>query len=134
MSKNPIILALTFVLEIAGLGAVAYWGLTQHEGLLSYVLGLGLPIVIILIWGTFRVNGDPKEAIVPIAGWLRLLIEVVFYAGAVLALVGAGLSQLAVVLLVAALIIYGLSYDRLVWLVKQKPAPAVKPSKSKKRK
>jgi hypothetical protein len=78
MGSNPINLALRFILEIAALFALGYWGWTQHDGVWRFVWGIGLVILAAVIWGTFAVPDDPSRsgnAPVPVPGALRLVIE-----------------------------------------------------------
>ena len=127
MGSHPINLAVRFLLEIAGLIAIGYWGWQQGGGFLSYVLAIGLPLMAAILWGTFNVPEDPSrsgKAPVPIPGWLRLLLELAFFGFAVWCLYDVGAQQLAIGLAVVVLIHYVLSYDRLRWLVKQKARPA----------
>ena len=45
MGQNPINLALRFFLELAGLYCMGYWGWTRHNGVLRYLLVIGLPLL-----------------------------------------------------------------------------------------
>lgn len=47
-------LAVRFLLELCLLAAVGYWGFkTQSAWLWKVLLGLGLPLLIAILWGTF---------------------------------------------------------------------------------
>jgi hypothetical protein len=47
-------LALRFVLELAALGALAYWGVRKGGALsLKFGLGAGLPVLAAVFWGSF---------------------------------------------------------------------------------
>ena len=61
MGQHPINLAVRFFLELAALFSVGYWGWTQHEGLLRYLLAIGLPLVAAVAWATFRVANEPHS-------------------------------------------------------------------------
>lgn len=119
MGKNPLNLILRFLLELFGLFALGTWGWTQHAGFLRFVWAGGLPLVAAILWGTFRVPNDPGKAPVPVPGWVRLGLEAAYFGGAVLALFAADRPTWAWVfgLLVAAH--YGLSYDRIAWMLKR---------------
>ncbi|HOA24466.1 MAG TPA: YrdB family protein [Aggregatilineales bacterium] len=121
MSNAPANLALRFLLEIAALVAYGYWGWTQHEGAGRFLWAIGLPVVAAAAWGTFRVPGDPAEAPVAVPGIVRLLLETVFFAGAVMLLAAAGPRTLAIIFGVIVLAHYGLSYDRVIWLLRGAP-------------
>jgi hypothetical protein len=78
---------LRFLLELAGLAAVAYWGVTVGDGLLQQVsLAVGAVVLLAGVWGLFvapkagRRLGDP----------LRLVVELVVFGVAVGALVSVG--------------------------------------------
>jgi hypothetical protein len=119
MSKNPLVLLLAFLLELAGLAAMFYWGWTQHDGILRWLLAIGLPVIAAAIWGIFRVPNDPGPATVAVPGILRLGIEFTFYAVAVLLLVAAGAAQAALMLAALVVLQYALSYDHLLWKIRQ---------------
>jgi Protein of unknown function (DUF2568) len=44
---------LRFALEIALLTSLAYWGFSEQTGALQWVLGLGAPLVVAVVWGRF---------------------------------------------------------------------------------
>jgi hypothetical protein len=53
MSPADLNLALRFLVELIGIGAVAFWGLTAFETLVvKLLLGLGAPVVLIAAWAT----------------------------------------------------------------------------------
>lgn len=48
--------ALAFLLELAALAALAWWGFTTGSSLLVRVLlGVGTPLVAVVLWGLFAV-------------------------------------------------------------------------------
>ena len=75
MANHPINLTLHFVLELVAWFALSYWGWTQHQGLARWLLALGLPLIAIALWGTFRVPGDPGDAPVTVPGIVRLALD-----------------------------------------------------------
>jgi hypothetical protein len=117
MSHHPINLVLAFLLEIAALIATGYWGWTQHEGIGRIVLTIGVPVVLAAVWGVFRVNNDPNEALVEIPGWLRLILELGFFAIAAILLYAAGQPQAALIFAAVVVLHYVTSYDRVWWLL-----------------
>lgn len=119
MNSHPLNLALRFVLEILALAAFAYWGWTQHTGLLRAVLALLVPILAGAVWGTFRVPGDPKDAPIAVPGRVRLLLEVGFFGSAVALLAAANQPSAALVFAIVTILHYLVSYDRVIWLMKQ---------------
>jgi hypothetical protein len=46
-------LALKFLLELAAIAALAYWGATAADGVLAVVLAVGAPALFIVLWGRF---------------------------------------------------------------------------------
>ncbi len=123
MGSHPINLALRFLLELAALIAVAYWGWHQTEGIMQFVSVIGLPLLWMMLWGIFNVPDDPSrsgKAPVKVPGWVRLLLEIVLFGSAVWALYD--LSLMWISLMVGGLLIlhYVLSYDRMGWLLRSK--------------
>ena len=122
MSSNPLNLALRFVLEIAALFALGYWGWTQHEGLWRFVWSIGLVVLAAVIWGTFAVPGDPSRsgnAPVQVPGAVRFVIEMVLFTAGTWAFIAAGQPIWGAALGILTLIHYVLSYDRVIWLFKR---------------
>lgn len=121
MASNPINLALRFVLELIACWALGYWGWTQHTGVLRIVLAFGLPLLAMAVWGTFRAAGDPHEnPPVAVPGAVRLVIELAEFGLAVGLLAAAGRAQWALVFGVVVLLHYVVSYDRIVWLLRER--------------
>jgi hypothetical protein len=119
MRKNPLNLVLRFLLELAALAVFGYYGWTQFDGALRFLLAIGLPLVAASIWGIFRVPNDGGRPIVRVPGLLRLLIEVIFFASATWCLFAAGAVTAGRVFGGITLAHYLISYDRLAWLIKQ---------------
>ena len=122
MSQNPINLAVRFILELAALAALAYWGWTQHTGVLRYLLTVGLPVLGAVLWGVFAVPGDRSrsgDAPVPVPGILRLLLELLLFGFAAWCLYNAGLVLLANIFGIVVLVHYIISYDRIIWLLRK---------------
>jgi len=110
---------LRFALEVAALFAMGYagWHLVD-DALVSVVLAVVLPLGAAVVWGVFRVDGDPKVAPVPVPGVVRLCIEVDFFGAAVVLLAVVGQVGAAVIL--GALVVghYAWGYRRVQWLVR----------------
>ncbi len=123
MARNPLNLAVRFLLELAALVAIGYWGFDQDEGVWRFVLGLGSPLLAAAAWATFRVPGDHSasgDAPVPIPGALRLLLEWALFGLAAWALYAAGHQVPALILASITIIHYALSYDRIGWLLQHR--------------
>lgn len=67
-----------------------------------------------MLWGVFRVPGDPGDAPVAVPGPVRLLLEAVFFATAVVLLDAAGQSNTALVFGSIVVLHYLASYDRVI--------------------
>ena len=122
MGSHPVNLALRFILEIAGLVALGWWGWNQGEGILRFVLAFGIPILAAVLWGTFAVPDDPSrsgKAQVQVPGIVRLLLELAFFVSATWSLFALGAATLGWIYGIAVLVHYLASYDRILWLVRQ---------------
>jgi hypothetical protein len=119
MSANPINLGLRFLLEMVALFSFGVWGWQKGDGWLRFVLAAAIPLFFAALWGTFRVPNDPGAAPVAVAGVLRLGLEMAFFSLAALALADARLTTLSWVFGGLAALHYLVSYDRILWLVRQ---------------
>ena len=93
MATHPLNLAVRFVLELAALYALGLWGWRHGDGVWRFVIAAAIPLIAAALWGTFAVPGDPSRsgsAPVPVAGVLRLALELGFFAAATLALYDLG--------------------------------------------
>lgn len=101
---------------------MGYWGWWQSEGLLRFVLAVGIPVIAAVLWGTFAVPDDPSRsgrAPVPVPGTVRLALELATFAFGTWALYNTGNMPLGLILGVIVVVHYLVSYDRLGWLIKQ---------------
>lgn len=118
MSNNPINLAVRFSLELIALFAFGSWGWTQHAGLARYLWAVGLPIVAALAWGAFRAPSDHGKGLVGVPGAIRLLLEALFFGGAVWALAASGQTTPASIFAGVIAVHYAVSYDRVLRLLR----------------
>ena len=79
-------LALAFGLELAALAALAYWGFTTGPGVLAWVLGLGAPLVMVVVWGLWMAPTAARR--LPDPG--RMVAQLGIFGIAALALAVAG--------------------------------------------
>lgn len=119
LSGHPLNLALRFILEIAGLIAMGYWGWRQADGVVRFALAVGIPIIAAALWAVFRVPGDPGSAPVAVPGLIRLLLEAAFFGFAVWALNDAGAKTPAVVLALLVVLHYATSIDRVISVLRK---------------
>ena len=82
---------LRFFLELAALSSLAYWGFAEHDGVLQWLLGLGLPLIAATVWGTFVAPKASRPTVDP----PRLLLELAVFGGGVVALWAADSHMLA---------------------------------------
>lgn len=88
-------LALAFFLELCLLVALGYWGFRIGSGWVARIaLGIGVPAVVIAIWGVFLAPTSSRRLHGP---WL-LLAMIVLFGAATAALYAAGRPTLACVL------------------------------------
>lgn len=122
MSQHPANLTLRFFLELAALIAVGQWGWNLSSSLpLRLLLALGLPALMAAAWVTFGVPADRPngKAPVPVPGMVRLLLELVFFAFPIWALISTGRVVPGAAFAAAVVLHYLLSLDRITWLSRQ---------------
>ena len=122
MGFHPLNLGLRFILEILALVGIFRLGLSVVDsGLWRWAIAMGLTFIAATAWGTFRVPGDRSakgNAPVAVPGSVRLLVELgVFGFGAYGHFV-AGPTWLAWANLIALVVHFALSYDRIGWLIR----------------
>jgi hypothetical protein len=96
---------LRFLLELSALAAVAYWGWNEG-GAARWVLVVAAPLVVALVWGRWMAPRSNHRVRDP---W-RLVIEVLVFGSAVVALAAADQPELAVILAGAAAVHVGLTF------------------------
>lgn len=102
-------LALTFVLELAMLVALAVWGFTVGCGIAVHVLlGIGVPVAYAAAWGVCAAPKSQRQ----LHGPLRAVFEVAWFGSALVLLAVAGHVIWAAVLAVLCLVNQSLAY---VW-------------------
>jgi len=122
LGSHPINLTVRFLLEVLALIAMGIWGWYQGEGWLRFVLALGIPLIAAIVWGTFAVPNDPSRsgsAPVAVPGIVRLVIEAAIFIFAVWALYNQGFTTLSWLFGIIVIVHYLVSYDRVLWLIRQ---------------
>ena len=120
MGSHPLNLMLRFLLELAVLVASGIWGWNQFDGWLRFVVAIGIPIVLAAIWGVFAVPNDPSrsgKAPVPVPGWFRLIIEMLFFCFGTYVLYDLGWKTSGLIMGGLVILHYVCSFDRLEWLL-----------------
>jgi hypothetical protein len=114
---------LRFILELWAIVVYGYWGLNQSFGVLNYVLMIGAPIVMAVIWGTFAVPNDPSRsggAPVPVPGAVRLILELLILGVAFWIMFSGELFYLGLIYGVLVIMHYIIARRRIKWLLKSK--------------
>jgi hypothetical protein len=94
-------LAVRFLLELCMLAAVGYWGFKTHSvWWMKIVFGIGLPVLIAVLWGIFLA---PKASH-PLRGISFLALEMFLFASGALALFASGKSALGWVYTIVLLV------------------------------
>jgi hypothetical protein len=115
-------LVLRFGLEVATVVALAAAGWQQASGATRWVAALGLPLVAVLVWGTFNVPGDPSRsgrAPVVVPGWARLVVELAILASGAVAVGVVGGPVVAAGFVALAALHYAVCFSRVRWLISQ---------------
>jgi hypothetical protein len=87
LTKNTNLLVM-FLLELGVLASVGYWGFTVGQNWpVKLLLGLGGPALFIALWALF---GAAKDAVIPLTGFARVVLEILWFGGGAAALVMAG--------------------------------------------
>src|SRR5512145_18122 len=80
-------LAVRFLLELCMLAAVGYWGFQTQSGWgMKLILGIGLPLLIAVVWGLFVA---PK-AIYPLSGVPHMVLALILLGSGAVALFASG--------------------------------------------
>ena len=121
MSNNPVNLGFRFLLELYALYAMGYWSSHFFPGRVGIVFVIFIPLIAAVVWGVFRIPSESPNgrALVPVPGWMRLLIEAVFFGFAIWGLFNADAIQAATIFGSALLLHYALSYDRIIALLRR---------------
>jgi hypothetical protein len=89
---------LRFFLELAALASLAYWGFSEFDGVAQWLVGLGAPLLVAVVWGRYMSPKASRPTVDPV----RFLIEFAVFGSGVAALLAADAPVLAVVLAVLA--------------------------------
>lgn len=120
MGSHPINLGIRFILELCALASVGIWGWKQSDGWLKFILALGIPVLLAVIWGAFAVPDDPSRsgnAPIVTSGIIRLVLELGIFTFAIWSLYDIGFIKTSLVFGIIVAIHYLLSYDRIIWLI-----------------
>ncbi|MCB9222833.1 MAG: YrdB family protein [Crocinitomicaceae bacterium] len=120
MGSNPINLALRFILEISSLVIIGIWSYKLSDDFSRYIWMILIPVFWATIWGVFNVPNDPSrsgKAPVIVPGYLRLIIEILFFGFGCWVLYNMEQFNWCILLISVVSIHYVISYDRIRWLL-----------------
>jgi hypothetical protein len=91
---------LVFVCELFAFATFAFWGFAAWPFPWNIVMGIGTPVVGILLWALFV---SPR-AVLRVHPFVRALIELLVFAGATIALWSMGLTWVGIVFALVAIV------------------------------
>ena len=116
-------LFIRFLLEIIALVAFGMWAWTVIDGALRLLSTSTVPILISIICGTFAVSNDPSrsgKAPIAVSGIIRLIIELVIFISSLWILFYLNYTTFSYIYGTALVLHHIFSYDRILWLIRQK--------------
>jgi len=123
MSKHPVNLAIRFALELVAIGSFGIWGFRSSDEWYGYLLALLFPLLFAGLWGVFAVPYDPSRSgktVVVTPGVIRLILELALFGAAAWMLFDIEYLKLGWIFSAVIIFHYASSYDRIIWLLKQK--------------
>ena len=123
MSTHPLNHALRFMLEVAALITFGFRGFHLSDSWTRILWAILLPVLFAAVWGVFAVPDDPSRSgktVVPTPGAIRLALELILFAAATWMLISLGKPLLGWIFGGVVMMHYLISYDRIVWLLKQR--------------
>jgi hypothetical protein len=121
LSQHPANLLLRFSLEIIALIGVGQWAWGKATGPAQLIFAVALPLIFVVMWMVFTTPGEPgrkNRSLVPVPGWVRLLLEAVLFIFALFCFFSIGQEILTLALIFALLLHYFWSAERVVWLLR----------------
>jgi hypothetical protein len=121
LSWHPANRLLGLSLEIMCAIGVGEWIWSRASGPFRLLIAILVPLLLALVWVVFTPADEPgrkRRTIVPIPGWGRLLLEIVLFIFALFCFVALGQSILALALVMALLLHFFWSAERVVWLIR----------------
>jgi hypothetical protein len=94
---RSLILAVRF-LELCALAAIGYWGFRTAEGVMKWVLGIGTPVLVAVLWAMFVAPGSTAP------GTLRVAVVVAVFGTAAAALYVREHGGLALIFVVVVIV------------------------------
>lgn len=84
-----------FLIELCVIGILGYWGFhIGKEYFLKMLFGIGIPLLVIIIWGLFGSPAAPLQ----LTGFAKILLEILIFGSAIAALVHTGNIRVSILL------------------------------------
>src|ERR1044071_3265150 len=94
-------LLVRFLLELCMLAAVGYWGFkTQSSLTMKIILGIGLPLLLIVLWSLFVA----PRAVYPMQGVSHVVLSLILLGSGAVALFASGQATLAWVYVIVLIV------------------------------
>ena len=94
-------LLIRFLLELCMLAAVGYWGFkTQSSLTMKIILGIGLPLLLIVLWSLFVA----PRAVYPLQGISHVVLSLILLGSGAVALFASGQATLAWVYVIVLIV------------------------------
>lgn len=106
-------MVLRFILEIVIIVIYASWGFFIFN---SIFMMFFVPFIAMLLWGIFRVEGDPGKALIGISGHSRLVLECLIFMFAIYFLIDLNQIIILLIFILVSLLHYYFSKERIKWL------------------
>ena len=123
LGSHPLNLAVRFILEIAMLLALGFWGYHIAAQGRHYWWALLFPTLAMSLWAIFATRNDPNRSgktFVQTPGPIRLALEWTLFSCAIWACFDLSIPRLGAVFLAVTVLHYILSWDRILWLLGQR--------------
>lgn len=123
MSNHPTNMFVRLLLEVAAIITFGFWGYLQTDSWVRILMAIGLPLIFALLWGIFAVRNDPSRSgktVIETPGLIRLILELVLFGAATWMILDLGFSLLGKIYGGVVILHYLVSYDRVLWLLRQK--------------
>jgi hypothetical protein len=115
-------LVFRFLLEIANLTLIAWYGSSLAEGWMAWFLAVLLAVLTMVLWGVFAVSGDPSRSgktVIETPGLIRLLLELFIFGAGAWVLFHFGHVTLGWIYFSLLLLHHILYKDRMLWLIRK---------------
>lgn len=92
--------AAVFLAELGMLVGLSWWGLLAFPGVMSWVVGIGLPVLVLVIWQVFL---SPKAS-QPVPGPVQFAVRLLLLLTGAAALWAVGVPELAIAQAILAIL------------------------------